>query len=63
MRWKRLEISPFSIHNAFGYTSSASQARRLLFEEKAIKCSAYIGGSSVERTYYGKKITPTLQNF
>ncbi|MBQ5684986.1 MAG: hypothetical protein IIV27_05035, partial [Clostridia bacterium] len=29
MRWKKIEISSFSIHNAFGYTSSASQARHL----------------------------------
>jgi hypothetical protein len=24
MRWKKIEISLFFIHNAFGYTSSAS---------------------------------------
>ena len=24
MRWKKIEILLFSIHNAFGYTSSAS---------------------------------------
>ena len=43
MRWKNIEISSFSIYNACGYTSSASQARHLLLKEKAMRCSANKG--------------------
>jgi hypothetical protein len=42
MRWKKIEILPFSIHNAFGYTSSASQARHLPLKGKALRGSANI---------------------
>jgi hypothetical protein len=54
MRWKKIEILPFSIHNAFGYTSPPASQEPLL-KEKPFKCSANIDGSSVERNYYSKK--------
>ena len=48
MRWKKIEILPFSIHNAFGYTSPPASQEPLL-KEKPFKCGANIDGSSVER--------------
>jgi hypothetical protein len=57
MRWKNIEISSFSIHNACGYTSSALQARHLPLKGKAFKCGANINYSSVERRMLFK-ITP-----
>ena len=49
MRWKNIEISSFSIHNAFGYTSPPATQEPLL-KEKPFKCGANIVGSTVERT-------------
>jgi hypothetical protein len=41
MRWKRLEISSFSIYNAFGYTSPPATQEPLL-KEKPFECGANI---------------------
>ena len=53
MRWKKIEILLFSIHNAFGYTSPPASQEPLL-KEKPFECSANICGSSVERRMFFK---------
>jgi hypothetical protein len=54
MRWKRLKILLFSIHNAFGYTSPPASQEPLL-KEKPFECGANINCSTIERRHFGKK--------